>query len=444
MPTKRTEKSAFPRRSTPRRPTVAGLLRLTIIGAMGLALSWEVISRGAAAYFADVAPQMALWLNSQQPTALINAADRLLNLPEEAERSTSGALNDVAKRQILRWAELAVMNEPVNARASRILGQLADSADDRAHAAQFMETAVHFSLRESAAAYWMMKRRMETHNYDEVMYYADVILRTHPELGIYVVPTLAQIAENKQADGLLKALLAGNPPWRKQFLTSLPGNATDVRTPLDMLLALRTTAVPPTSAEIGPYLTFLIDRNSFELAYYTWLQFLPPELLNNVRPLFNGDFEIPLSGEPFDWVITPGSGVTVDIVQRSDGPGGHALLVQFQYGRVEFHAVTQLVLLSPGTYKFVGKDKGELVGPRGLRWSVRCADGMAAPLGEWSTTGSELSWKNFEFSFTVPEVNCRAQYVRLDLAARMASERLVSGSVLFDELEIVRLADPPM
>ena len=58
-------------------------------------------------------------------------------------------------------------------------------------------------------------------------------------------------------------------------------------------------------------------------------------------------------------------------------------------------------------------------------------------------SGVTSAWKDVQFIFTVPAADCRAQYVKLDLDARMASEQLVSGAIMFDELHISRVTNPP-
>jgi hypothetical protein len=52
--------------------------------------------------------------------------------------------------------------------------------------------------------------------------------------------------------------------------------------------------------------------------------------------------------------------------------------------------------------------------------------------------GIASPWKDFEFAFSVPKADCRAQHVRLVLDARSPSEQFVSGSIWYDELRIVR------
>jgi len=300
------------------------------------------------------------------------------------------------------------------------------------------------SLHESIPVYWLMLKSTEAGDYKTAISYADALLRTTPNLGPYVAPLLAHFAENKASSGLVKAALENNPPWRDVFFGYLLVNVADARTPLDLLLSLKASQAPPSTREIAGYLNFLIGHNFYDLAYYTWLQFLPAEELSTAGLLFNGNFEDVPSGLPFDWVITQGSGVTIDIVPRPDNKAEHALLVDFLYGRVDYHSVNELVLLAPGTYKFDGKYKGQIVGPRGLKWRLECAGEAKTRIGESPMiSGVASTWKDIDFTFTVPAADCRAQYVRLDLDARMASEQLITGSMLFSELQISRETGAP-
>ena len=106
-------------------------------------------------------------------------------------------------------------------------------------------------------------------------------------------------------------------------------------------------------------------------------------------------------------------------------------------------------MLSPGSYRLTGKLKGETRGKRGLQWTIRCAGKGGPPLGEGPMfVGLALTWREFDLTFSVPDETCRAQELRLSLAARSASEQLVSGSVWYDDLQITRqpagaVASPP-
>jgi hypothetical protein len=459
-------------------------LRTVLLAGCALLLAWLVVSRSLAAYLAEVAPQAALRLNAGQPEALINLADRMLNdssgtngRPGGADQTadpqkdagtdmsggadSAGANSALANRAFSAFdlisqkqsidlpavraaAEAGLRLEPLNARALRLLGQASDAAKNDADAANFMQAAAKLSLHDNLTDSWLMLKSFAAKDYQATVYYADILLRTTPELGTYVVPILARIAEDKESAGLIKTALAGDPPWRDLFFQMLPTSITDARTPLALLLALRTGANPPSPEDLNRYLNFLVQHKMYELAYYTWLQFLPAEEMRNAGLLYNGGFEIAPTGSPFDWIMPQGSGVTVDIEARSDNDSGHALLLNFQYGRVDYASVAQLIMLAPGRYHFTGRVKGELVGPRGLKWRIACAETRGNRLAEGPMINGRVpSWSDTGFDFTVPAQNCRAQYLSLDLDARMASESFVNGSVWFDDLQISRLASAP-
>jgi tetratricopeptide (TPR) repeat protein len=477
-------------------------LRTITLVVFALVLLWLVVSHSLALYLADVAPKATLWLSPGEPEALVNLADRSLNggapffsAEAEVQRAqgqaagsgtsaagsaggaaarTSGtmdnnsndntttaaddssnvsedvdaAFKNVGRNQsidlstIRAEAESALMDDPLDPRALRILGQAADAAKNDPDAVKFMQAAAQMSSHESVADYWLMIKSTEAGDYKTAIAYGDVLLRANLELGPYVAPLLAHFADNEPSASVVKALILSNPPWRQMFFAFLPRSVADVRTPLGILLALKASPTPPTSEEVGGYLTYLIEHKYFDLAYYAWLQLLPAEELQHVELLYNGNFAKAPSGLPFDWTITQGSGVTIDIVRDPDTDSGRALSVDFLYGRVDYHSVSELVHLAPGTYQFDGHYKGELIGPRGLKWRIACADKANAPIAESEMIGGVAStWKEMKFTFNVPDAGCRAQYVRLDLDARMASEQIVNGSMLFSGLNIARAGD---
>jgi hypothetical protein len=434
------------------------MFRVIFLGATAAMLAWLVVSRSLVAYLAANAPEVALGLGSNDPEALLNLAERHLNAvlavedgnklaarpavagppPEKSDTPPTLPASNAMRDQLRIWAETALISDPVNARALRILGQLALADGDEGRALSYMEAAARRSIQESVAVDWLMHHKHAKKDYAAALYFADALLRTRSQAMGRALPVLASIAETPGARGGLEKLLAGNPPWRRAFLSALPRAVSDARTPLVLLLALHGTANPPTAADLREYINVLLAHKFYELASYTWLQFLPPERLSSAGLLFNGSFEFTPSGLAFDWSLNAGIGATVDIVQRTDHADQRALFIELGPGRVEFGGVVQTVLLAPGAYRFRGKYHGEINGRRGLVWRIACAD-ATNPLGQSPMmTGHTAQWKDFEFSFAVPASECRAQQVRLHLDARSPSEQLVSGTIWYDELSISR------
>jgi hypothetical protein len=457
-------------------------LRAIGIALCGIILAWLVLTRSLAAYLADGAPQTALWLNRREPTALLYLADRAINTPPARPGAPAGGAAQPAQPRQARggeplatppadaarpdrpqrdfaefgmvdpkagidlpavrgWATAALLSDPLNARALRILGQAAAAAGDDAAAARFMQMAARLSLHQSIAVYWLLVHAAERKDYKAALTYADVVLRTLPGFDAYVMPVLARIAADGNAVGLLKAALADDPPWRSTVLQNLPRAVVDERILLDLFLTLRRSPHPPSAAELDAYLNFLVGHRMYELAYYTWLQFLRPDELAEAGLLYNGDFESPPSGAPFDWHIEQSFGVSIDVVERPDKSGEHALSLAFESGRVEYHSVKQLLMLTPGRYHLRARYKGELVGPRGLKWRLACAENPEHPFAESAMiSGRAAAWSDVDLDFAVPADGCRAQYLSLDLDARMPSEQFISGTIWFDDLRIQRLA----
>ncbi|RTL82481.1 MAG: hypothetical protein EKK29_16360 [Hyphomicrobiales bacterium] len=404
--------------------------------AFGLILCWLIFTHSFAAYFARVAPDWALWLDARQATALYSIADAQIN-PDARPDAPQAPRHPQKKIEELRkQAELALLADPLSGKNYRLLGQLAELQGSRKLAASAMVAAARHSLHEGYAAFWLMTRALENKNFPSSAYYADVLLRSGTVLPDYVMPPLARMLESKGAgEQEVVKLLAQNPPWRPVFFGLIYNNLSDASVPLKLLMDLRETAAPANVKELNAYQWFLINKRFVELAYYVWLQFLPPEDLEHAGFLFNGDFEKKPSGSPFDWQVPPVANVTVDFVAKSEKDADRALLVGFSSGRAEFPGISQITMLTPGRYKLKGSYKSDLDGPRGVMWMVSCADNKI--LGQSRhITGLTEDWAQFEFAFSVPEKGCPVQSLRLGLAARSPSEELLSGEIWFDKLSI--------
>ena len=455
--------------------SVSGRWRIIALTLLGLFLLYHIVTKSFGAYLADADPEAALVLNRNNPTALLNLAEDKLSkdasfgfldpvlapprnagpgstvpkgddtaptdVPTEvpSPAANQSTLDQSALDEIRELAERAIAQDPLNARAFRILGQISERTSDEMQTQKLMQAAVRRSLLESIAVYWMMRKSFQDQNYNAALRYADTLLRTRPQALGPIMPIMGKMAELPEASADLKLLLSTNPPWRPQFLSSIRNAISDARTPLDILLSLKDTANPPTATDLRPYLDFLIRHGFYDLAYYTWLQFLPPEQLAQAGHLYNGGFDAPPSGTPFDWVLTKGTGVTAQVAAKSEKPGERALHLQFGPGRVDYREVTELIMLSPGSYQFQGKYKGDLVSERGLEWRIVCAAKEQNVIGRGVVSRSTTAqWQDLEFSFTVPEADCPAQYVKLVFDARSASEKFISGNIWFDDFKIAR------
>ena len=234
--------------------------RLPIVICLCLVLAWAVTTRSLGGYLARTSPEVAYWLRAS-PTALLNLADDKLNADaatqvvepvlssnyEPASReasyakgiqsiekldaptdaatnsdadtpsepsSESGAsnLSDADYRQIGAWAKQALRYDPLNARALRILAQLAEHASDERRTEALMRGAAQRSSQESLAIFWMMRQSYRDQDYAEAIRYADMLLRTRPRLSKHVFPMLGRMAEKAGASGELTRVLANESP----------------------------------------------------------------------------------------------------------------------------------------------------------------------------------------------------------------------------------------
>jgi len=414
--------------------TLPWILRLSsIAGLVSIVISHS-------AYLGNVNTHFS-WLRSSQPALILNDAES--HIPSTASPRPSSDLSSAAGpldsdapdanlAEVRALASAALVQAPLSARALRIIGQ----ASNPENASRFMEAAVATSKRESTAAWWLMRFNFEHKEYAEAARFADLVLRFQPTMAPYVVPILGRMAETERRSEVLD-LLTANPPWRIAFFRQIGGAISDARTPLQLLLNLKNSDAPPSPEEVHFYLALLLNNKLYDLAYYTWLMFLPEEQLSTTGLLANAEFKFPLSGEAFDWALKGGEGVRIEIGTAPDNSKKPALHFRFIGGRAGDHSVSQTLTLSPGNYRMSGRQLGNLLGPRGLSWHVSCLDSPdSSPIALGPMLKGAVKWTPFEFPISVPKTGCPAQVITLSLDARSASERVVSGDIWLDNMDI--------
>ncbi|MBT3070323.1 hypothetical protein KKP04_05515 [Rhodomicrobium sp. Az07] len=444
-------------------PVRANPRRFALLSAFGVFLLWLVATTSLPYALAPHDPDLALRLNGSNPAALIAKAERLrvqyLNLKQgtkgasdqaEASRDTIGSLPpaqpaaapDSIDRHRLRdeirsLATRALENDPLNATAFRMLGEIADKPD---RARILMREAVRRSQRDAIAQFWLLNDSFLRNDFKGVLGHAEILLQFRPELALYVFSYLTHLAEDPEGSRFLVPRLARAPAWRPSFFTRLPRNVRSIDTPLKLMVALKGTANPLTSREIAPYLDTLVEKNLIDFAYNAWLQFLPQTEHETIGLITHPNFEREPSGLPFDWQIGPAVNASVEFAPLAS-EREHAVLVDMGDGRITFPEVRQILYFPAGSFRIEGKLKGAIAGKRGLRWQMRCAHGIRGVIGETEQlVGRSEQWRNFSFSFDVPPTDeCKGQVLRLFHDARTPSEEFVSGKVWFAGLRVTRM-----
>jgi hypothetical protein len=195
------------------------------LGAAAVVLAWLVISKSLVAYLAASAPEAALRLHAGDAEALLSLAQRHLGTvrigaagkpaaalpappsprekidapgqpgeplrlwselakdvtqaregqdrkepPPSPETPSSSPAAQALREEVRIWAETALGNDPINARALRILGEVAQAAGDEGRALSYTQAAARRSIQESLAVDWLMRHHHQKKDYAAALF----------------------------------------------------------------------------------------------------------------------------------------------------------------------------------------------------------------------------------------------------------------------------------
>jgi hypothetical protein len=385
-------------------------------------MGWSIVAQTAARNLAQSDPDAALSFVADQHVALNRLAEQELIEPD-------GNLDSVRE-----WSQRALRASPLNARALVLLGLIAERKGDQKNADALMRIAAARTWRDQQADEWLLNREAHRGDYAHALPYADAMLRMGREFQAELFPVLASFTVDSRAFEALTALLATAPPWRSWFLSELSARLANKTRLVQLYAALNDSENPPTKDELRRYLNRLINDENFELAYQTWHATLPPQQRTDETYPFNRDFQFPIDGLPFNWNLETVAGADMQVV---DSGKKRALLVEFSGARVRFANVKQLMLLPAGDYSFSARVKtAELRTSRGLWWRILCANASANTLVSTELVSGTMPWTDFTVKFQVPTTDCGAQWLQLELPARIDPELRIEGQVWYQDLRI--------
>lgn len=367
--------------------------RSVAIVAIALLLAADLARLSVASTFSETGQQLPLKLAPFAPSTLISAS--MAQVGEAAAKGTDPSTDTLNR---LRRLTVAAPLEPDPFLVEAALAERRGAYD---RAERLLLQALARAPRSPAAHYLLADVRLRQGKVLESLRELAVLAKILPGASLQLVGGLAEYAKTPGALRGLTGMLAENPQLKGPLLNALAADPSNA----DLIVQLFPIGPDGPQSETTGWQSRLLDglvkRGDYDQAYGYWRRFAG--LAGAERPLlFNGDFATdPVSlraPPPFNWILASGG---AGVAERDGGR-----LRVLYYGREEASLARQLLLLSPGVYRFEASTTGG-VAPHALAWTLACSTD-AKPLMNVEVTASAPA----SGTFTIPS-DCQAQMLQL-------------------------------
>lgn len=367
--------------------------------------AWRIFTLGLADYWAVSVPVRALYWRSNHPGALSQAAQ-----DQMAAKNYSPAQG---------LARLGIAAHPLGGTNYRVLAGIADVSGDSALASRLLRIASIRSPRDSPVHGRLAIDALKHGDIDEALHQFDLIMRLAPTVQADLLPRMAALAALPAADPAFVRILAKRPSWRQDFLQIL---ASQARAPDAVARIFSRLQVADPQSLSDEERTYWISRqirdHDWSSAYVAWVASLPGSYRRALGNVFDGNFVFPPTDSGFGWQMPAVAGAMIETVAAPAGASGNALVIEFDGFHMLFHDVSQLLVLSPGSYVLRGKAKADALDTgRGLQWVLSCAEGPQTVLASSPLLIGTQAWTDFAIPFIVPGNQCGGQTLRLQMGA---------------------------
>lgn len=367
-------------------------------------------------YALTVAGVVLAWQVAIQPflqRAPVAAAIRMapgspLVLRRSAEAELAAGRNDNAAA----LARDALSRSPFDVRALRVVGLTEARAGRENSADDILTLAGNWSLRDDPAHAWLVEHRLRRGDYASSFAHADTLVRRREDIRpqVFRLFTVAATQDPRRAMPQVARLMSARPPWRQAYLDSLFATPEGLQVAANLAIMLQSGRAPLTNEELRQLYMHLLDKGQIEAVRTVRARLNRPAAAGTVS---NGGFDKPDVPEPFQWRLAQDAGVVAEIVPDDVRPADPALRVDYD-GYSASRIAEQLLLLTPGSYRFSAEARAEAGDPAGrLSLTLTCAPGDRKLMSIPAAAAGASVWTPFRADFTVP-AGCSGQWLRLE------------------------------
>lgn len=311
-------------------------------------------SAGAAPLARIVAPDSAAALIDTSGIRMAPA-----RRPTGAQRSL---LRRAAERSPLRY-------EPFYAQAL-----VEQSAGRWPQAVRAGESARDRQPRTVAVRGMLLQAYLRQGRYAQAILEMNAIMARSVTANENLLQLLTMLSDEPRTSAYVEAALRKNPRWRAPFIEYAGIHAAN-KAPLFKTLVTAPAGDSADQQRVNQtaFVNGLVQAGDYERAYLAWVNFLSPEDVARVQPVYDGDFRGYGGVAPFNWTLTNSASATTERTRDTILTGGHALDVQF-FGGSATDLATQTLLVPPGTYDFSALASGSNDSRFGgaLYWQITC------------------------------------------------------------------------
>lgn len=324
------------------------------------------------AAFSESAPESAAQVWSGHPaTEISRGMVAIATAARDREPISPAILNSVYD---------ASRKDPLAPEPFLVRGVEAQLAGNAALAKQAFTAAERRDPRSLPARYFLAEDAFRRGDVDTGLREVAILARLAPYGSASLAPYLGAYALDRSTWPRLRRVFRENPDLATATLASLartPANA-------DVILALADERQRnPHSQWVPILLSGLVNAGEYRKARAVWAE-LSHVRLDAGSPIFDPGFSRPDAPAPFNWALTSS---TVGLAERRPGGGLHVI----HYGQEDGVLASQLLILSPGTYRLTMHASGDLSAAQSLQWKLICestkAEIAAAPFNEVATQG---------------------------------------------------------